>query len=235
MFVRFISLSFLILVLAACSKEQLVTEKPAKQAMTQDNSLIIQLNQQVIADNLQIEFMQMSGDSRCAKGVQCAWAGNAQAIFLVTTDAAAQTLALNTHGGEKYPKSAIVAGYEITLEDIQPYPATNIKIDPSQYVAKISVKKSDKKVMGRVIIDVRTQEEYQAGHYPDAVNLNFETIDATIHSLDLPKDTQIYVYCRSGRRSGIAKTMLEEQGFTNVINGINQGELHKTLGTAPKM
>ncbi len=236
MFIRYLSFSFLIVFFTACSKEQMVTEEaPKDNPAIAESSVNLQLNQQVKWHDFTIEFMQLAGDSRCPKGVQCAWAGNAQGVFLVTGKSSAETLALNTHGGDEYPKSSVINGYEIKLLDIKPYPATNIKIDPNQYLAHLSIKKSEKSKPDRVIIDVRTEKEYQAGHYPNAINLNFETIDNTILTLELSKDTEIYVYCRSGRRSGLAKTMLEQQGFTNVINGINQKELHNALDTLETM
>ena len=67
-------------------------------------------------------------------------------------------------------------------------------------------------------IDVRTAEEYAAGHLEDSVNIPYESITAKVGDLTTDKDTDIRVYCRSGHRSGIAKKMLEEKGFSNVTN-----------------
>lgn len=69
-----------------------------------------------------------------------------------------------------------------------------------------------------VWIDVRTAEEYAAGHLEGSVNIPYENIVEEIDALASDKDADIRVYCRSGNRSGIAKNMLEAQGFTNVTN-----------------
>jgi phage shock protein E len=67
-------------------------------------------------------------------------------------------------------------------------------------------------------IDVRTAEEYAAGHVGQAVNIPYEEIGGRIGEVTRDKDAVIYVYCRSGRRSGIAKQALDGAGFTHVIN-----------------
>ena len=67
-------------------------------------------------------------------------------------------------------------------------------------------------------VDVRTDEEYSAGHVPGAVNIPYEEIAARINEVTEDKDAPIYVYCRSGRRSGIARETLMAEGFTNVTN-----------------
>ena len=67
-------------------------------------------------------------------------------------------------------------------------------------------------------IDVRTADEYSAGHVESAVNIPYTEIGARIGEVTGDKDALIYVYCRSGRRSGIAQDTLEEAGFTNVVN-----------------
>lgn len=68
---------------------------------------------------------------------------------------------------------------------------------------------------GAILIDVRTAEEFSAGHIEGAVNIPNEDIqDGTMPTTD--KDTKLYVYCRSGNRSAQAKTALEAAGYTNV-------------------
>lgn len=71
-----------------------------------------------------------------------------------------------------------------------------------------------------VVIDVRTPEEYAAGHIDGALNIPFDQIDKGIQSVKgLNKDQPILLYCRTGNRSGIAKETLEKQGYRQVING----------------
>jgi len=75
-----------------------------------------------------------------------------------------------------------------------------------------------------VWIDVRTSDEFSTGHHPDAVNIPHDQIVERIASVTEDKNAAIHLYCRSGRRSGLAKQMLESMGYTNVTNfgGVNQ-------------
>ena len=69
---------------------------------------------------------------------------------------------------------------------------------------------------GYIIIDARTQEEYDQGHIPGAILIpEYEIVDRA--EKELPdKDQLILVYCRSGRRSKIAAEELVKLGYTNV-------------------
>ena len=69
-----------------------------------------------------------------------------------------------------------------------------------------------------VWVDVRSAEEYAAGHVAEAANIPHTEIVERIGEVTDDKDATLYLYCRSGRRSGIAATALEEAGFTNVSN-----------------
>ncbi len=69
-----------------------------------------------------------------------------------------------------------------------------------------------------VIVDVRRDDEYKAGHIPGAVLLTMETISAETAAKVLPdKNQMILIYCRSGRRSKIAAQSLLDLGYTNLI------------------
>ena len=67
-------------------------------------------------------------------------------------------------------------------------------------------------------IDVRTDQEYASGHVEQAVNIPYQDIAQGIATLGVGRNDTIYVYCRSGRRSGIAKQTLEGLGYTQVVN-----------------
>jgi len=67
-------------------------------------------------------------------------------------------------------------------------------------------------------IDVRSAQEYAAEHVDEAVNIPHTEIVERIGEVTDDKDASLYLYCRSGRRSGIAAAALEEAGFTNVSN-----------------
>ena len=67
-------------------------------------------------------------------------------------------------------------------------------------------------------IDVRSAEEYNTEHVDAAGNIPYTEISSRIGEVTGDKDALIYVYCRSGRRSGIAQNTLAEAGYTNVVN-----------------
>ena len=74
---------------------------------------------------------------------------------------------------------------------------------------------SDETVM---IIDVRTDREWHAGHLATAVHLPLQNISRGIHHIVDDKQQKIYLYCRSGNRSGKAMKILQGLGYSNVIN-----------------
>ena len=69
---------------------------------------------------------------------------------------------------------------------------------------------------GYIILDVRTQEEYDQGHIPGAIVISYEEIEEKAEQVLTDKDQLILVYCRSGRRSKIAAEALVELGYTNI-------------------
>ena len=79
---------------------------------------------------------------------------------------------------------------------------------------------------GVIVLDVRMQQEYDAGHIANAVLLPLPLIeagDAAVAKALPDKNAEILVYCRSGRRSAIAANALINMGYTNVFDfgGIN--------------
>lgn len=74
-----------------------------------------------------------------------------------------------------------------------------------------------------VILDVRTKEEYDAGHIEGAILIPEYEIATKAESVLTDKDELILVYCRSGRRSQNAASSLAALGYTNVkdFGGIN--------------
>lgn len=67
-------------------------------------------------------------------------------------------------------------------------------------------------------VDVRTAQEYATGHVEGAVNIPYTEIVERVGEVTVDKDATVYLYCRSGRRSGIAAEALEAAGFNNVVN-----------------
>ncbi len=82
-----------------------------------------------------------------------------------------------------------------------------------------------------VLIDVRTEAEYNAGHVAGAINISHDTIEENIAFLDQYKSSEIVVYCRSGRRTAIAIDVLAKNGFSNLqhLTGDMNGWLEAKL------
>lgn len=80
----------------------------------------------------------------------------------------------------------------------------------------------------KLIIDVREPMEFDSGHVEGALNIPPSELLAGSEVLEnVPKDTEIIVYCRSGSRSNSAIQILKQMGFTNLVNGINAGHVLK--------
>jgi rhodanese-related sulfurtransferase len=74
-----------------------------------------------------------------------------------------------------------------------------------------------KTVKDAFLVDVRTPEEYAAGHIPGSINIPLDRI-LDIKNVVSDKNNPLYVYCRSGRRSSQAASALEKEGYTRVVN-----------------
>lgn len=70
---------------------------------------------------------------------------------------------------------------------------------------------------GAHIIDVRTPGEYQGGHIPGSKNIPLQVLSSKMATL--PKNQPIITCCASGMRSASAKSLLTQNGFTQVYNG----------------
>ncbi|TCS38744.1 rhodanese-like domain-containing protein [Reinekea marinisedimentorum] len=77
-----------------------------------------------------------------------------------------------------------------------------------------------------VLIDTRTENEFNAGHIEGAELIPYDEIAMQIASIAEDKSTPILLYCRSGRRAGVAEQALQSLGYTNVRNlgGIDQAK-----------
>ncbi|MFO1407567.1 MAG: rhodanese-like domain-containing protein [Steroidobacteraceae bacterium] len=67
-----------------------------------------------------------------------------------------------------------------------------------------------------LLVDVRTPEEYAAGHIPGAVNIPYDQVAKRLS--EIPKDDEVVLYCHSGRRAGLAATTLEAEGYTKLAH-----------------
>lgn len=83
--------------------------------------------------------------------------------------------------------------------------------------------------MSLTIIDVRTEAEWNTGHLEGALHIEWQ--DILEISSDIPKDEEIYLYCRSGNRSGKATKILLDAGYINAKNAGSISEASKLLNT----
>ena len=81
--------------------------------------------------------------------------------------------------------------------------------------------------MARLIIDVREPFEFVGGHVEGAINIPPSAMMAGLppELADMPKDTEIILYCLSGSRSNSSMHFLRQYGFTNLTNGINKQQV----------
>lgn len=71
---------------------------------------------------------------------------------------------------------------------------------------------------GVTVLDVRTPEEFAAGHLPGAVNIDSSAPDFADAVAELPKDGTYLVYCQTANRSGVATDRMVDLGFTDVYD-----------------
>jgi rhodanese-related sulfurtransferase len=64
------------------------------------------------------------------------------------------------------------------------------------------------------VLDVRTPQEFAEGHVPGAVNVPYDQVASRL--AEVPKDKDVVLYCRSGRRAGLAADVLAAQGYTRL-------------------
>ena len=115
---------------------------------------------------------------------------------------------------ESYPMQ-INTVYAITLKE----PADRAENNREAVYVNITAEEA-KQIMdseeGYVILDVRTQEEYDQGHIPGAILIPDTEVEVTAEEVLTDKDQLLLVYCRSGRRSKLASEILVELGYTNI-------------------
>lgn len=69
-----------------------------------------------------------------------------------------------------------------------------------------------------ILLDVRTNQEFASGHISGARQMNFYDSDFKAQLETLDRNTPVYVYCRSGSRSGKAANIMKSMGFKAVYN-----------------
>ena len=69
-----------------------------------------------------------------------------------------------------------------------------------------------------LILDVRTPQEYAAGHVPSAINMPHTSVKSQLEKLQEYKDKTIVIYCKSGRRAAMARQTLTDAGFKQLLH-----------------
>ena len=80
-----------------------------------------------------------------------------------------------------------------------------------------------------IIVDVRSEGEYASGAIDGALNHPLQGLPGTLLDMGVELDEEVIVYCRSGRRSAQAKTLLKEAGFQLVFDGGPMTQLERAL------
>lgn len=84
----------------------------------------------------------------------------------------------------------------------------------SQVSQEVLLERQQKDGPDLVVLDVRTPEEYAAGHVPGAVNIPYDQLAQRL--TDVPKDKDVVLYCQSGRRAMLAASTLADHGYTRL-------------------
>jgi rhodanese-related sulfurtransferase len=101
---------------------------------------------------------------------------------------------------------AIILGSAVVVQQLQA--AEGVDVKQAQTMNK----------EGALLLDVREPEEFSAIHAPNAKLIPLGQLGSRLQEIAAYKDKPIVVVCRSGRRSGIAVSQLQQAGFTQVSN-----------------
>lgn len=92
-----------------------------------------------------------------------------------------------------------------------PAPASPALVDASVFQSLIAAPPA-----GSIVLDVRTPEEFDAGHIDGATMIDFQAPTFVEQVSELDRDAPIFLYCRSGNRSAQAVAQMVGLGFTNI-------------------
>ena len=110
----------------------------------------------------------------------------------------------------------IVGGFALVIENKENR-IDNKEESVIKYVSMDEIVQIMKENSNYVILDVRTMQEYNEGHIPNAICIPNETIGEDIINKLPNKEQLILIYCRSGNRSKQAAQKLKNLGYTNLI------------------
>jgi len=81
---------------------------------------------------------------------------------------------------------------------------------------------------GALLIDVRSQREFDAGHLDGALHIEWNQTDALVAAIGSDKQRQVVLYCRTGNRAGKSIVVLSAKGYTNIFNATGLEALRAT-------
>lgn len=85
------------------------------------------------------------------------------------------------------------------------------RINPNSYVANYMETGAD-----HILIDVREPHEFNSGHIAGAINIPLGQIPNRLS--EIPRDTQVILYCRTGNRSDTAASVLASAGYSGILD-----------------
>jgi rhodanese-related sulfurtransferase len=113
-------------------------------------------------------------------------------------------------------------------DDTPPAPSPAASAEPSTDTAPVEPAAAQELIAaGAEVIDVRTPEEFEAGHLPEAVNLDYQAPDFAAQVAELPRDRSYVVCCASGNRAAGAVEQMRALGFTEVVNAGGYEDLRR--------
>lgn len=104
---------------------------------------------------------------------------------------------------------SLAAGIAFAADPAVPAPVTVAPMGQATLLQQLSTQPDQ-----LFVLDVRTQQEYAEGHVPGAVNVPHDQLASRL--AEVPKDKDIVLYCRSGRRAALAADVLAANGYTKL-------------------
>jgi rhodanese-related sulfurtransferase len=124
----------------------------------------------------------------------------------------------NISGGHiSLQRQARTVGFKHIQIDLLPVESKSMETETEKAEEKTAEKKQD--FSSLIVVDVRTEEEFEYGAYPDAINIPLDELMQRYEELGNNPAREIVVYCASGARSAYAQQVLMNLGYKNVKNG----------------
>lgn len=80
---------------------------------------------------------------------------------------------------------------------------------------------------GALVIDVRSRQEFEQGHFSTAVNIPVDQFEARLQEVGPNKERPVIVYCHAGTRAAVVSEILKKNGYLKIINARNRDALRK--------